>query len=118
MTPPIVVADASVALKWLHAEGEEAVESARAVLEAFKDRRIELVILDLTIYEIGNALLRSAGAGAEETANVLDALREICEPTMVTGAERARAARLATDHGLTFYDSAYAAVAEARHGRS
>ena len=117
MTLPIVVADASVALKWFHAEGEEAVEPARAVLEAFADRRIELVILDLTIYEIGNALLRSAGAGPEATATVLDALTEICEPTTLTAAERDRAARLATDHRLTFYDAAYAAVAEARHGR-
>lgn len=117
MTLPIVVADASVALKWFHAEGEEAVEPARAVLAAFADRQIDLVILDLTIYEIGNALLRSVGADPEATAIVLDALTDICEPTALTPLERAAAARLATDHRLTFYDSAYAAVAQGRRGR-
>ena len=115
-TLPIVVADASVALKWFHAEGEEAVEPARAVLAAFADRRIDLVILDLTVYEIGNVLLRSAGASPEAAAIVLDALIEICEPTSLTTSERALAARLATDHGLTFYDSAYGAVAQGRGG--
>ena len=117
MTLPIVVADASVVLKWFHAEDEEAVEPARAVLEAVADGQIELVILDLTIYEIGNALLRSAGAGPEATATVLDALTEICEPTTLTTAERAHAARLAADHHLTFYDAAYAAVAQGHQGR-
>ena len=116
MTLPIVVADASVALKWFHAEGEEAVEAARAVLEAFADRQIDLLILDLTIYEIGNALLRSA-AGPDSIATVLDALTEICEPTVPTTSERALATRLATDHGLTFSDAAYAAVARGRLGR-
>ncbi len=117
MTLPIVVADASIVLKWFHAEGEEAVEPARAILEAFADRRIDLVILDLTTYEIGNALLRSAGASPEATAGVLDALTEICEPVAISASERAQAARLATDHGLTFYDAAYAAVTQGRRGR-
>lgn len=114
---PIVVADASVALKWFHAEGEEAVEEARTVLRAFADRQIDLVILDLTVYEIGNALLRAAGGDAEATTTVLDALVAICEPTTLTTSERANAARIARQHNLTLYDSAYAAVAQGRNGR-
>lgn len=117
MTLPIVVADASVALKWFHAEGEEAVEAARAVLDAFADRQIDILILDLMIYEIGNALIRSERAQPESIATVLDALTEICQPTPLTTSERAHAARLASDHGLTFYDAAYAAVAHGRNGR-
>ena len=117
MMLPIVVADASVVLKWFHAEDEESVEPARAILEAFMDRRIELVILDLTTYEIGNALLRSAGAGPEAVATVLDALTQISEPVALSASERAQAARLAASHHLTFYDAAYAAVAQGRHGR-
>ncbi len=59
----------------------------------------------------------SAGAGPEAMATVLDALTEICEPTALTATERASAARLATDHRVTICDSAYAAVAQGRHGR-
>ncbi len=113
----LVVADASVALKWFHAAGEEAVEPARAVLEAFARQQIDLVILDLAIYEIGNVLLRRAGAGPQATATVLAALTDICQPVALSGPERATAARLASEHGLTFHDAAYAAVALERGGR-
>jgi predicted nucleic acid-binding protein len=113
----LVVADASVVLKWFHAAGEEAVEPARAILEAFARQRIDLVTLDLAIYEIGNALLRVAGAGPQATATVLGALTEICQPVTLSGPERATAARLASEHDLTFHDAAYAAVAQERRGR-
>ena len=117
MTLPLVVADASVVLKWFHAAGEEAVEPARAILEAFARRQIDLVILDLTIYQIGNVLLRGAGARPQATATVLDALTEICQSVTLSGPERATAARLASEHDLTFQDAAYAAVAQERRGR-
>jgi predicted nucleic acid-binding protein len=112
----LVVADASVVLKWFHAAGEEALEPARSILEAFARRRIDLVILDLAIYEVGNVLLR-AGAAPQATAKVLGALTEICEPVALSGPEMATAARLAREHYLTFHAAAYAAVAQERRGR-
>lgn len=117
MARQVVVADASVVLKWFHATGEEAVEPARAILDAFARQQIDLVILDLTVYEIGNVLLRRAGAGPRATATVLQALTEICEPVTLSGPERATAARLASEHHLTFHDAAYAAVAQERRGQ-
>jgi predicted nucleic acid-binding protein len=116
-TPAIdVVSDANVALKWFHADGEEEVDHARALLDAHKVRSIALAVLDLTAYEIGNALLRGrAHASAEQTATVLQALREIC-PAISPDPEQLRlAAQLAEQHGLTLYDAAYAAVAQSRH---
>lgn len=53
-----VVSDASVVLKWFHAEGEVEVGPARALLEHYARQAIGLVVLDLTPYEVGNALLR------------------------------------------------------------
>ncbi len=117
MTLPFVVADTSVVLKWFHAAGEEFVEPARAILEAFAQRRIDLVVLDLTTYEIGNILVRSAGASPEATAKVLEALNEICQPVALRASERITAARLAKDYQLTFYDAACAAIAQERGGR-
>jgi predicted nucleic acid-binding protein len=110
-----VVSDASVALKWFHAEGEEDVESARALVDAHQSRAIALSVLDLTAYEIGNALLRGpARASAEQVATVLEALAEICPAVRPSAAELRLAADLAARHRLTFYDAAYAAVAETR----
>ena len=86
MARQLVVVDASVVLKWFHAAGEEAVEPARTILDAFARRQVDLVVLDLTIYEIGNVLVR-AGAGPQSTATVLGALTEICQAVTLSGPE-------------------------------
>lgn len=110
-----VIVDANVALKWFHAEGEEEVEASRALLDAHKARTAVLAILDLTAYEVGNALLRGpARASAAQAATVLGALGEIC-PAISPDPEQWRSAtRLAERHSLTLYDAAYAAVAHSR----
>lgn len=110
-----VVSDASVALKWFHAEGEEEVEWARALLDRHRQRAIALSVLDLTAYEVGNALLRGRlRVAAVRVAVVLEALAEICPRLTLTPAELAEAAALAERHDLTIYDAAYAAAARAR----
>ena len=64
-----VVSDANVVLKWFHSEGEDEVGPARALLDAHKERTVVLSVLDLTVYEVGNALMRGrAGASAEQAA--------------------------------------------------
>lgn len=110
-----VVSDANVALKWFHAEGEEEVESARALLDAHRERTVALSVLDLTVYEVGNALMRGrAGADAEQAATVIEALAEICPLIRPSSKEMREASRLAERHELTLYDAAYAAVAQSR----
>jgi predicted nucleic acid-binding protein len=115
MPPTVVVSDASVALKWFHEAGEEDVEPARALLDAYADERISLVVLDLTAYEVGNALLRGRAAGSPDgVATVLEALSDLCPRVPLERVERRLAADLANEHGLTFYDAAYAAAARSR----
>ena len=110
-----VVADANVALKWFHAEGEEEVGPARALLAGHRAGRVALAVLDLTAYELGNALLSGRlGVSATGVADVLDALAVICPSISPTSEDRREAAMLAEDHDLTFYDATYAAVARRR----
>ncbi len=115
-TPAIdVLSDANVALKWFHHEGEEEVDSARALLEAQRDRRLALYVLDLTAYEVGNALIRGRAAlEAPRAAAVVAALGELCPAITPEPEDLAEAAALAQEHDLTFYDAAYAAVARRR----
>lgn len=110
-----VVSDASVALKWFYADGEERVDPSRALIEAHKARLIALAVLDITPCEVGNALLRGhAKASAERVAVVLDALSEVC-PAIASSRHQMRlATELAETHGLTLYDAAYAAPASDR----
>lgn len=110
-----VVSDANVVLKWFHVEGEEEVEQARALLDAHKARTVALSVLDLTAYEVGNALMRGrAGASAEQAATVLEALGEVCPAVRPSPEELRLASELAERHNLTLYDAAYAAVAQSR----
>ncbi len=115
-TPVIdVVSDANVALKWFHADGEQEVEPARVLLAGHRERTVSLSVLDLTSYELGNALLRGRLAvAAERVAVVLEALAEICPAITPNTDELREAAMLAEQHGLTMYDAAYAAVARRR----
>jgi predicted nucleic acid-binding protein len=72
-------------------------------------------VLDLTPYEVGNALMRGrAAAGAEQVATVLEALAEVCPALRPNPGDLRRATELAAEHDLTLYDAAYAAVAESR----
>jgi predicted nucleic acid-binding protein len=110
-----VVSDANVVLKWFHSEGEDEVESARALLDAHKERTLALTVLDLTVYEVGNALMRGrAGANAEQAATVLEAMAEICPAIRPSSEEMRAASHLAERHDLTLYDATYAAVAQSR----
>jgi predicted nucleic acid-binding protein len=117
MPPIVVVSDASVALKWFHEAGEEEVDASRALIDAYVDERIGVLVLDLTRYEIGNALLKGrAAASAGSVADVLDALGETCPSVSLDAGQLRLAAELAAEHDLTFYDAAYAAVARTRNG--
>ncbi len=110
-----VVSDANIVLKWFHSEGEEEVEPARALLDAHKERTVALSVLDLTAYEVGNALMRGrAGASAEQAATVIEALAEVCPALRPSPEEMREASELAGRHDLTLYDAAYAAVAQSR----
>lgn len=110
-----VVSDANLVLKWFRSDGEEEVAEARALLDAHRNREVSLAVLDLTAYEVGNALARGrAEARPEQVAAVLDALSEICPALRPTRQELSLAAEMGQRHRLTIYDAAYAAVAQSR----
>jgi len=109
-----VVVDTSVLLKWFHTDGESEVPQAQAVLSAHRAELLTAYVLDLTVYELGNILLRGLRWSAEDTADQLDDLLVICGPPLVpTPAWRRDAADLAAEHGLSYYDAMFAAAARA-----
>lgn len=109
-----VVCDASVVLKWFHDEGELDVEEARKLLGAHRANAITAWILDLTLYELGNVMLRALRWTAADVAAQLDDLRAICGVLMPGAGELRLAAELAEAHDLTFSDAVYAAAARSR----
>jgi predicted nucleic acid-binding protein len=100
--------DASVALKWfMPGDREPDRDLARAVIGSLSMRTTALAV-----HEVANVLTRASGWPAQPIANALDLLLEICgEPLALRAEDFLPAAKLALEHGLTFYDATYAAIA-------
>jgi predicted nucleic acid-binding protein len=107
--------DASVVVKWFHSSGESELAAARTILDAHVDGLLSALLLDLTMYELGNVAVRALGLTSERAAALLDRLELICErPLALSPAARHEAVELAQAEALTFYDAAYWAVARRR----
>ncbi len=106
--------DTSVAIKWLHEEGESEVDAARRLLTSHRAGTVRLVLLDLALYEFGNVLLRALRQPSSVVIDQLDLLRRLCGPFVHPPPSWwAEAALIGHQHGLTFYDASWAAAARA-----
>lgn len=109
-----VVLDASVVIKWFRAEGERHREAARALRTAFEAGELIVFAPPLLRLEIVNVAGRrwqwDEAALAELAVGLDDLGFELSEPDLARVADW-------TARGLTAYDAAYVAVAEATHTR-
>ena len=105
--------DASIVLKWfLPIDREPDGDLARAVIGSLAMRTTSLAF-----YEVGNILTRHSGLEPVQVGAALGLLEDICgDPIELTSADHHSAAALALEHGLSFYDASYAAIAN-RTGR-
>jgi predicted nucleic acid-binding protein len=112
----VLLLDSSVWLAWARAAGEPDHAAAASILERRRRRELELRLLDLTVYELGNVVLRGWRRSAEDADGLVAAVLSIAAtaPLVPSAAERRHALELAEHHALSAYDAAYAAVASAR----
>ena len=111
----IVTPDASVLLKWV-IPGDDGANTAAALSlrEEAVSGAIDLVVPQLWIYEVGNALARRF---PEQVDDLLASLVDFHLTEAGLDSEwRAQAVSLAATCGVPFYDAAYHAVALARDG--
>jgi predicted nucleic acid-binding protein len=109
------VIDASVAFKWLIPESsEEDVPAAKRLLLDHLEGRAAIIIPALLYYEVGNILLFGRSRPPlEQAAEVLAAFHAIpLEVAPVNPLSADMTLRLASLHGLSFYDATYVALAE------
>ena len=104
-----LVLDASVVIKWFHADGERNLEAAQALRSRFEDGDIHVLAPPLIWLEILNVAARSwrwDSGSLEQLASTLPDLGfELVEPELESVAHWSAA-------GLTSYDAAYVTVAE------
>jgi len=103
------IVDASVAVKWfLPAEAEPDVALAREAIG-----RLPMRLTTLTTYEAGNVLTRTGGFPPDLAARGLERLLDICGPAEDLKPEDFLvSAELSREHGITFYDASYSAIAQ------
>ena len=112
----VVVPDASVILKWVLPDpsGEEGLDAALRLRDAVISGKVSVKVPSLWLYEVGNTLTRRFPRQAADALQLL----------IVFGLEEgvpddrwlSRAVGLTQDHGVTFYDAAYHALALAEKG--
>ena len=73
-----LLVDTSVLVKWFHSEGESELAEARAIRDATGRGEVEVRVIDLAIYELGNVLLRVLRWNGPDVADQLDDLMIIC----------------------------------------
>jgi predicted nucleic acid-binding protein len=108
--------DSSVWLAWMRVGDEPNHEAATTIVERASTGEVEVRLLDLTLYELGNVLVRAWGESAAHAEGFVGRAMTIAEapPLVPTPAERRVAYGLAEQHRLSVYDATYAAVARER----
>ncbi len=108
----MILADAGV---WV-AAGEPKDRFHRESSEILLDLDVPVAALDLTLYEIANAL-GAKGRQSRQAVYMLRFLERRCEENLVEANSDLMdtALEVAVEHGLTAYDAAYVAAAR-RHG--
>ncbi|MHB1930121.1 MAG: PIN domain-containing protein [Acidimicrobiales bacterium] len=109
-----LLVDTSVLIKWFHREGESELAAARALRDGARPGELDVRVIDLALYEMGNVLLRRLGWSGSDVAEQLDDLVVICGAPLAMSASWFRqAADMGAAHGLTFHEACWAAAARA-----
>ena len=105
------VLDASVALKWF--VDEEDSDAALSLRQNFRQGESEIVVPDLLLYEVANALRFNPSFEAQEVNEAVKTLLDM-EIDIVTpsSALLEKLVDLSVEHGITCYDSTYFALAQ------
>ena len=109
-----LLVDTSVLVKWFQEQDETEVPAARALREAHVAELHTVKLLDLSLYELSNVLLRRRHWPAADVADTIDDLAALVGGMIPFATAWARDGFvLAEQHGLTSYDACW--VAAARH---
>ena len=114
MAGAVVVPDASVLLKWvLRSPDEQDQTPALALKTAWLDGAVDIVVPTLWFFEVGNVVGLKQPAAADA---LLQAMVDLAMPEVPASSYATEAFHLMREHGVTFYDAAYHALAIARDG--
>ena len=107
----LFVLDASVMVKWF--SEEEYTDRALKLRDAFSIGEIELVVPDLMLYEVSNALRYNPDFDETDVSEAVGTLYDIGISIIVPNRDVINSAlNLAYEHKITVYDAYYVALAK------
>ena len=111
-TPPLLILDTSVVLRWFLEKGEADLAAARRIREAFLSGRCRLGAPDLLLMEVANALTSGRRANPKEVSEVIVTIFEIgIQLFEIQLGALVRAVELASTYRLAVYDTYFLALA-------
>lgn len=107
-----VVVDASVVVKWYH--DEQYGRQALKLRADYASGVVDLAAPYLLLYEIANALRYNPNFGADELKSAVKDLLDLgIDLVLIEEDQIKKISEIAFKHGITSYDAAYLAAAEA-----
>jgi predicted nucleic acid-binding protein len=106
------VVDASVILKWFSQDREKDLEKALQIREDFRSRKIDLYAPGLLIYETANVLRYKKALKDDLILKAIDSIYAMDIMIPVNHHIMKSALKLARQHEITVYDSAYLSCAQ------
>jgi predicted nucleic acid-binding protein len=109
--PEALLVDTSVLIRFFRDHADEPQRAADGLLQAFLAQELSLFLLDLSIYELINILVRRLTRSGKEVAADVDAVFDLGAPVFAIDRESARrTASIAARTGLSGYDAAFVAA--------
>ncbi|MFI5046407.1 MAG: type II toxin-antitoxin system VapC family toxin [Acidimicrobiia bacterium] len=110
--PPAALLDTSVLLRFFRDHGDTEQAAADAILAAWRADSMQLVLLDLSVYELVNIAVRRLGLDSSHATGIVTDLFRFRMPIVSVDAALGRAtAEIAAESGLSGYDAAFLAAA-------
>jgi predicted nucleic acid-binding protein len=110
--PEALVVDTSVLVRFFHDYEDDVQDAAARVWRWWEEERVELVLLDLGVYEFVNVLVRGLRLAATHAEQAIAKLFDLGLPVIRMDHGLVRAACVvAAETGVSGYDAAFVAAA-------
>lgn len=107
-----LVVDSSVIVKWLNAKDEKHLDQADLILSGCQNGLVKIYAPELSKYEVGNALMHKNMTGSQ-TKTALSVFYSLpIKFIELEEDEGLRILEIAEENKITYYDSAFIALAE------
>jgi len=102
------ILESSVIFKWFSYENEKNVDKALSILDMYRENKLEIIIPELVIYEVSNALRYNNNFSSIETRKIISTLINLELNTIGLSSRVIDSTiRIAYEENITIYDAVF-----------